>query len=359
MNSSMWIFLEWNRVLKHPRACFFRSILQVLWEEQKYTLFICWLDIERFKKVLDSYRDYPLWRNYEQMIKAFVRQVGCAKYHKTPEENIAELRLFHSTTIGYFSELQAKYFKTELKLKEFRRQITALEFRHLMEHLPDPNLDPHAGPRWTNFWDKALKDEAASHEARNAQEAKIKALKEELADSERHEDQVLKKKELEEARKRDRKHALTDIMDDRNPDRTHEDVTTQNATVAIEGARLYNKLSDEIHRYRGTEYRVGEPGDWDVAISDILNALQPENFKQNGDVDWIKERKRYISTEATDESDEKAFSWNTAPMRKQITALEKHKDQMQLDIGKLKREIKDLKEVKAEDSDANIGSLFD
>lgn len=350
-------------MLKHPRSRILSSIFQILWEERSYTLLGCWDLIEYFNNKLVCYRGYPLWCNYEQMIKTFVRQVGCAKYHKTPEENIAELRLFHSTTIGYFSELQAKYFKTELKLKELRRQITALEFRHLMEHLPDPDLDPHAGPRWTKFWDKALKDEAASHEARNAQEAKIKALKEELADREGHADQEVKKKELEEleeARTRDRKHALADIMEDRNPDRIHEEVTTQNATVAVEGARLYNKLSDEIHRYRGTEYRVGEPGDWDVAISDILKALKPENVKENGDVDWTKERERYVSKgTATDDSDEKAFSWNTAPMRKRINVLEKDKDQMQVDIGKLKGEIKDLKKVKVEEPDVSIGDLFE
>lgn len=247
-------------MLKHPRSRIYSSIFQVSWEEGYFNLPDCWNLLSRLNTVLDCYEAYPLWRDYAQMIKAFVRKVGCATYHEKPEKNIAELRLFHSTTIGYFSELQARYFKTELKLKQLRRQITALEFRHLMEHLPDPDLDPHAGPRWTKFWDKALKDEAASHEARNAQEAKIKALKEELAHSEGHEDQEAKSKELEEVRTRDRKHALTDVIEDRNPDRNHEEVTTQNATVAVEGARLYSKLSDEIHRYRGTEYRVRDWG---------------------------------------------------------------------------------------------------
>ena len=342
-------------MLKHPRSRILSSMVQVLWPVNLTLRFF----MDRFATALDSYRTYPLWMNYGQMIKAFARQVGCAKSHETPDDNIDELRLFHSTTIGYFSELQAKYLEKELKLKELRRQITALEFRHLMEHLPDPVLGPHAGPRWTKFWVKALEDEKASHEARNAHEAKTKALKVELADSEGHEDQEVKKKGLEEARTRDRKHALTDIMEDRNPDRNLEEVTGQSGTVPIEGARLYNKFSDEIHRYRGTEYRVGEPGDWDVAISDLLKALKPENVQENGDVDWIKERKRYsLMGTATDESDEKAFSWNTAPMRKKIAVLEKDRNRMQEDIGKLKREVKDLKKAEAEDSDVGIENLL-
>ena len=177
----------------------------------------------------------------------------------------------------------------------------------------------------------------------------------------------MKKAELEEARARDRKHALTEIIEDRNPDRIYEEVTTQNATVGIEGMRLYNKLSDEIHRYRDTEYRVEEPGDWDIAISDILKALKPENFNEDGDVDWTEERKRYLSTESINNlSDNTAFSWNTAPMKKRITTLEDNKDQTKVDINQLKIKIRSLKKdlekvsekVKGETSDIDYGNTF-
>ena len=111
-------------------------------------------------------------------------------------------------------------------------------------------------------------------------------------------------------------------------------------------------------------------GDWDVAISDILKALKPENFNEDGDVDWTEERKRYLSTGSVNNvSDDTAFSWNTAPMKKRITALEDNKDQTKVDIDQLKTKIRSLKKdlekvsevsekVKGEISDIDYGNTF-
>ena len=98
--------------------------------------------------------------NYKRKVQTFVRQVGCAKIHDEPAENIAELRLFPSTTIGYFAKLQDQYLKTELEVMKLRHYISALEFRNLLENLTHPcqpgtpYSDPNSGPRWMHFWEE-------------------------------------------------------------------------------------------------------------------------------------------------------------------------------------------------------------
>ena len=59
---------------------------------------------------------------------------------------------------------------------------------------------------------------------------------------------------------------------------------------------LYSHLSNEIHRYRGDGYEIGDDLALTKAIQDILRALKPEKYKhgeEDGEVDWEEERKRY------------------------------------------------------------------
>lgn len=211
-----------------------------------------------------------VWHDYMEKVQSFVRQVGCANVHHEPEENIAELRLFHSTTIGYFAKLQDQYLRTELEVKKLRHYITALEFRYLLEHLPDIKLDQKAGPRWEKFWKQALEDEANDH------------LKKTM---------------------RVPDHALKNIVDKRNPKRTvknKKEIHMEGAKgfLYITGKTMYSILSDEIHQYRGDEYEVGDDDGWTDVVTDILRALKP--LEANIDtvtheVNWAAERQRYTA----------------------------------------------------------------
>ena len=108
-----------------------------------------------------EFKEHRLYKTYSDNLKQFVHQVGCAKAWETPEENIAELRLFYSTTIGFVVKLQENSLKKELEIKKLNRTIVALEFRYLLEHLPDPTTPGDgAGGRWKTFWERALQNEA-------------------------------------------------------------------------------------------------------------------------------------------------------------------------------------------------------
>ena len=119
--------------------------------------------LRRIDPAYQSVNRTHIFNKYNRNLQSFVRQVGCAKVHDKPEDNIAELRLFHSTSIGYFAKLQDQYIKQQLEIKELRHYISALEFRQVLEHLPDVKLHKDASPRWMKFWHQALEDEADHH----------------------------------------------------------------------------------------------------------------------------------------------------------------------------------------------------
>lgn len=228
---------------------------------------------------LSNLKDAYIWLDYSRKVQSFVRQVGCARVHEDPEENIAELRLFHSTTIGYFAKLQEQYVKQELQIKKLRHHISALELRHLLEHLPDINLDKNAGPRWVKFWQKALDDEA---------------------------DNYLNKKV------RAQPHALESLVEKRNQTRAKQDPhgnisgpkgpmtihkEGQHGFLFSTGHILYSILSDEIHHYRGEEFLVGDDDGWSEVVTELLCALKPLRANINAttfEVDWNQERLRYV-----------------------------------------------------------------
>ena len=227
------------------------------------------------KRSLSDMEAADILVDYTKKVQLFVRQVGCAKVHSEPEENIAELRLFYSATIGYFAKLQDQYLKKELEVKKLRHYIVALEFRYLLEHLPDPNLHKDAGPRWTKFWEMALEDEADNHWKKTA---------------------------------RTPHHALNSIVEKRNPNRGFLNRNTGKRDLGIAkegkdgflyatGKTMYNVLSDEIHGYRGREYELGDDDGWTAVVADVLRALKPLDANidaETREVNWAAERLRYI-----------------------------------------------------------------
>lgn len=222
---------------------------------------------------LNDKKQAYVFLEYAKRVKTFVWQVGCAKVHQEPDENIAELRLFHSTTIGYFAKLQDQYLKKALEVKKLRHAVTALEFRSLLEHLPELTLHQDGGPRLIKFWEKALTDEVEGH---LKGETRVPA------------------------------HALQDLVNKRNPKRAFIDPSTgavqihkkgKNGFLYATGEHLYSTLSDEVHRYRVDDYDIGEVDGWTQVVTDVLRALKPldENIDaETHEVDWAKERLRYI-----------------------------------------------------------------
>jgi hypothetical protein len=234
--------------------------------------------IRTFKTTLVEAETCALMVGFKTKLRSFVYQVGCARVHEEPEENIAELRLFHSTTIGYFAKLQDQYVKKKLEVQKLRHYISALEFRHLLEHLTPPCepgtpfWQPNSGPRWMQFWEEALHDEFRKHA---------------------HPTLPIDP-------------ALTPIVEARNPRRGTTDATTgekrihkigQNGQLYRTGMELYGILSDEIHGFPATEFSVEDDDGWTILVTEMLRALKPLDANINhatGEVDWEEERKRYL-----------------------------------------------------------------
>ena len=211
-----------------------------------------------------EFKEQYIYRTYCENVKRFVRQVGCVKVWETPEENIAELRQFYSTTLGFVAKLQDDYLKKDLEIKKLNRVIVALEFRHLLEHLPNPTTaGSGAGGRWMTFWKQALQNEADDH--LNS-----------VTFPNKH---------------------LVEVMESYNPGRVDRKTNAINEDhvkgyLFRMGKDMYSHLSDEIHRYRGKGYGIGDDLTLMNVIQDILQALKPEKYK-DGQVDWDEERKRY------------------------------------------------------------------
>lgn len=225
--------------------------------------------LEDLKRALETksveFKEHHHYKTYSGNVKQFVREVGCSKTGETPEENIVELRLFYSTTIGFVAKLQENYLKKDLENKKLNRAIVALEFRYLLEHLPDPkSTGDGAGGRWMNFWERALQNEANDHLNSVPFPSKY----------------------------------LVEVMESYNPNRVDGKSKVinkehQKGYLFRMGKDLYSHLSSEIHRYRSTAYEIGDDLALTKPIQDILRALKPEKYR-DGEVDWEEERKRYV-----------------------------------------------------------------
>ncbi|KAL8792546.1 MAG: hypothetical protein Q9195_004845 [Heterodermia aff. obscurata] len=233
--------------------------------------------------VMDAFYDLQntyVWQNYSRKIQSFVRQVGCARVHQEPDENIAELRLFHSMTVGYFAKLQQQYVEKELEIKKLRHYISALELRHLLEHLPDIGLHKDAGPRWQIFWENALHDEAEYY----------------LNGQVRAEPHALKSLVEKRNQKRAFLHPDGAVPGPNGSNRVmviHKE--GQNGLLYRTGRDLYSTLSDEIHNYRGEKFHVEDDDGWTKVVTEVLCALKPlDDNINNTEVQWDQERLRYV-----------------------------------------------------------------
>lgn len=140
----------------------FDSFAELCFDESSFKSFLS--DIASGLRVLGPYKIF------NDTMRNFVRRVCCTSVHPKVEDNIAELRLFHSTTIGFVAKLQDNYLKKELEIRALKKMIIALEFRYLLEHLPDPKSpckDKTGSGLWKYFWTQALKEEADDFQSHN------------------------------------------------------------------------------------------------------------------------------------------------------------------------------------------------
>lgn len=66
----------------------------------------------------------------------------------------------------------------------------------------------------------------------------------------------------------------------------------RNALAYRHGKDLYGTLSDSIPHYKAFAIRDDQ---WGQTFRRMLNALMPQNFGQDGEVDWVAERNRYTT----------------------------------------------------------------
>ena len=69
-----------------------------------------------------------------------------------------------------------------------------------------------------------------------------------------------------------------------------------NGFLYVTGKTLYSTLSDEIHRYLGKVYKIRDDDGWTKVVTEVLRSLEPTEFKTDTqEVDWEKERKKYVT----------------------------------------------------------------
>ena len=63
------------------------------------------------------------------------------------------------------------------------------------------------------------------------------------------------------------------------------------------GKILFSTLSDNIHNYKGGKskgYDVVRSDQWGLSVRKILTTLIPTEFNAEGEVEWDRERQRYL-----------------------------------------------------------------
>ncbi|TKA36000.1 hypothetical protein B0A54_12224 [Friedmanniomyces endolithicus] len=218
------------------------------------------------------------WQIYKRNVKAFTYHVGCPNAHEEPASNIAEMRRFHATQMPFFNKLQQDLAE-QVKRNEYQQQIiTHLLFRHLLEHLPLRTHPTNASENWMTFWKDACKK--ASDLSTTDHPLK------QLLDLTPGSDHMF--------------NTLSQVTNVRNQ---IAQWTKQGASYEL-GCGLYNITSKNIHNYAGdmdgyeSAFKAGGHP-WPKPLDDMLEALIPINFHPNnhasaGEVDWDKERARYL-----------------------------------------------------------------
>lgn len=136
------------------------------------------------------------------------------------------------------------------KVREYKAAINHLAYRHLMESLPPPHPSGKHAPGWQAFWQTAIS------KAQGGKQGPVKNLLDNLPKSIWH------------------------------------------SQIATDGKSLYSTYSVNIHGFAGGKgiYEVDPSTISNLAERLIVQALKPDptNFKPDGDVEWAKERSRFI-----------------------------------------------------------------
>ena len=197
---------------------------------------------------------------YKFSLRQFTKSVGCPKAHDEPEHNISELRRFNSAQMPFFAKIQSDL---QAQIQENNNQkeiITALTFRHLLEKLPHDKTrggETTSTARWREFWEDAARKMIGNPHSNHPLQGVIPL------------------------------NALT-----------KKDIFSpgEKGHLFRTGCDLYGTLSKNIHGYKGggrNGYDVRDD-QWGLAIRQILKALIPKEFDPDGEVDWDKERARYL-----------------------------------------------------------------
>jgi hypothetical protein len=216
--------------------------------------------IRCYKAVLDS----ETWRRIGQRMGTFCRQVGCPDAGDDVTVALGALRSYNIALLRDTSswelqvELKAKEDEIERlkdQLESYQKAIACLSYRSLVETLPNPQ-HRYDGTNEvidrTSHWKDFLR--AAKQQA--------KGFKPD-----------------------DKLHPLHDIVNDKD---------------AMKGGDgIYGTLSDNIHGFsKSRDARKGKEFDFKHSNFDpskviFLEAVKPRNWRNDGTIDWKKERERY------------------------------------------------------------------
>ncbi|MCJ1461972.1 hypothetical protein MMC07_000572 [Pseudocyphellaria aurata] len=235
----------------------------------------------RFDAALEQSR---AWKMYRRNVKAFTYHVGCPNAYEEPTRNIAELRRFHATQMPFFHKLQEDLAEQVRRIDRQQQIITCLVFRHLLEHLPERKTS--ATSDWRTFWIDAY------IEAPKRKDHPLHYLLDEGGKKLAGELEKKTKKEI----------------------RNLPANWTTKGTVYEIGNGLYSVTSKNIHGFKGDYDRAifdVRKDQWPKPFDDILEALRPKCFygeghELEGEVNWDEERKRYLSTDTSAESETSA-----------------------------------------------------
>ncbi|KAL9037364.1 MAG: hypothetical protein Q9214_005736 [Letrouitia sp. 1 TL-2023] len=210
--------------------------------------------------------EYEALEAYYGNIKNFTYKLGCPKAHDNPLRNIVEMRKLHATQMPFFQKLQDDLQDQIRRNNEQQEIITALVFRHLLEHLPPGKTeggDRNTGPRWQKFWEEASRKELGNMKKQNNADHPMQGL------------------------------MAKDAIDKG----TNKFKDGAKGHLFRTGKILYSTLSDNIHNYKSDGkkgYNVVRSDQWGESVRKILTTLIPTNFNAEGEVEWDKERQRYL-----------------------------------------------------------------
>lgn len=199
------------------------------------------------------------WQQLRSNIQIFCQKVGCSPESSSPQAAISKLQeSFRDNDTA--KELRDRIKEMELELRRQRRIITCLTYRHILEHLPEhfkkeKRMD-YAND-WANFWSETMRVAGKGQDDEHPFAFLIK--------------QFGAKPGLE--------------------------------TVEQVAQDMYGTLSTNIHHFKGKGTYDVRDDQWDILPCAILRAIVPDR-KEDGSIDWEKERKRFLQSSVLSGGDE-------------------------------------------------------